>query len=313
MDKPGRKMDIPTARPVTVPCRPLSFGVRLAHIHGIPVASRPVRGQLRVLSDFELILQLDGASWIWSEEDGGSVDLAAGSVGFIPPGFVHAWGGESGSHIAVHFDFHAQPELQVPDNMRFLDRTVTHQPLPFIPRVALRFDGGDDSLILPLVTALPRPEPWREQLETLVDLWSRRAVSTLEGNLSAARVLTFAIDSLAAPERVTDRTDSRIRALVRTLEGSLADRMSVAELAAQAHMGETSFRAAFARATGSSPRRYLEERRIEHAARVLIETDYTVAEISRAVGYTDPYHFSRVFRRIKGLSPRQYRKQTRSP
>ena len=74
-------------------------------------------------------------------------------------------------------------------------------------------------------------------------------------------------------------------------------------------MGQTSFRAAFAETVGSTPRRYLEERRIEHAARALVETEQTIAQIAQSVGYSDPYHFSRVFKRVMGMPPKQYRAQ----
>ncbi len=52
-------------------------------------------------------------------------------------------------------------------------------------------------------------------------------------------------------------------------------------------MSEGAFRTAFTRTTGSSPRRYLEERRMTQAALALVETDRTVAEIAQAVGYDD--------------------------
>jgi AraC-like DNA-binding protein len=306
-------MDVSAPRPVMLPERPVAYWLRLAHVHGLSGPYGSVRGQLRVLADFELVLQLDGLSWIWSEEDGGSIDLPAGSLGFIPPGFANAWGSESGTHIAVHFDIHAQPRLEVPANMRFLGRAVGRKPVRVNPCFALQLGGElDRPLVIPLVTSLPAPEVWRAQLEELVEIWNRRAVKSLDANVTVARVLSAVLEHLAMPERTVGGEDERIRALIRDLAAAPAERASVADLAARAHMGETSFRAAFTRTMGMAPRRYLEERRVEHAARALAETDRPVAEISRAVGYDDPYHFSRVFRRVKGLSPRQYRRQARS-
>ena len=78
-------------------------------------------------------------------------------------------------------------------------------------------------------------------------------------------------------------------------------------------MGETAFRAAFRRVTGRSPRAYIEARRIEHAARALIDTDRSVTQIAAAEGYDDPYHFSRVFKRVTSQSPRAYRAEVLHP
>jgi AraC-like DNA-binding protein len=299
-------MEISTPRTVQLPDAPLSFWVRLAHVYGFS-AHEPSRSPLRILTDFELILQLDGLSWIWSEADGGSIDIPAGSIGFVPPGFVHGCGTESGRHIAIHFDLHAQPEVGIPDNMRYIGPRPHRRPISTSIRFALRFGDHDSAPIIPLLTVPPPAQPWREQLETLVDLWSRRALRTLEGRSRVAQVLGFALENLIEPESREGPKDGRIAAVVGRLDDSMSARISVSELARMAGMGETSFRAAFTRTMGTSPRRYLEDRRIERAARALIESGLSISEISETVGYDDPFYFSRVFSRVKGMSPLQYR------
>jgi hypothetical protein len=64
-----------------------------------------------VIQDYEIVLQLEDSSWIWSQTQNGSFDIRPGEVAFIPPNYAHAWGANSGSHLAVHFDLHAQPTL----------------------------------------------------------------------------------------------------------------------------------------------------------------------------------------------------------
>jgi AraC-like DNA-binding protein len=44
---------------------------------------------------------------------------------------------------------------------------------------------------------------------------------------------------------------------------------------------------------------------------MLTETDAAVIEVAFATAYGDPSHFSRAFRRLAGVSPREYRKQAR--
>jgi len=51
--------------------------------------------------------------------------------------------------------------------------------------------------------------------------------------------------------------------------------------------------------------------RFELSKRMLTETDTTATEIAYAVGYSDPSHFARAFRRLASVSPREYRNQAR--
>lgn len=52
---------------------------------------------------------------------------------------------------------------------------------------------------------------------------------------------------------------------------------------------------------------YLLTIRVNNAASLLETTDYSMAEIAAIIGYEDPLYFSRLFRKIKGVSPRDYR------
>ncbi|QCI67275.1 helix-turn-helix transcriptional regulator [Phreatobacter stygius] len=51
--------------------------------------------------------------------------------------------------------------------------------------------------------------------------------------------------------------------------------------------------------------------RYEHASRLLRDTNTKIIEVALSSGYTDPAHFSRAFRRISGVPPRQFREQSR--
>ena len=61
-----------------------------------------------------------------------------------------------------------------------------------------------------------------------------------------------------------------------------------------------------------SPKRFLLEYRIERACAMLAGTDLSIQEISNSVGFEDPFYFSRAFKEIKGVSPRQYANQKRA-
>ncbi len=51
--------------------------------------------------------------------------------------------------------------------------------------------------------------------------------------------------------------------------------------------------------------------RYENASRLLRDTDCRIIDVAFSSGYTDPAHFSRAFRRMTGVTPRQFREQSR--
>lgn len=83
---------------------------------------------------------------------------------------------------------------------------------------------------------------------------------------------------------------------------------SVPELADMCHVTPTHLRRLFLRKTGFSPKHYIDQMKIRIAADLLCDGNGTVAAVARRLGFLDPYHFSRRFKEIMGVSPRDYRK-----
>ncbi|HEY2492562.1 MAG TPA: AraC family transcriptional regulator [Paenibacillus sp.] len=67
----------------------------------------------------------------------------------------------------------------------------------------------------------------------------------------------------------------------------------------------------FKEQTGASPIHYLIQVRVNHAIELLLGTDATLQEIAHAVGYSDVYYFSRIFKKYIGLSPVRFQKAER--
>jgi AraC family transcriptional regulator len=88
--------------------------------------------------------------------------------------------------------------------------------------------------------------------------------------------------------------------------------LSVGELARIAHLSPFHFSRAFKQATGMSPHRFIIERRIEQAKQRLTRGTDSVAEIAYATGFSSQAHLSNMFRRITGVTPKQYRRTVRS-
>ncbi len=84
--------------------------------------------------------------------------------------------------------------------------------------------------------------------------------------------------------------------------------ISVEEYAARG-MSVSWFIRSFKQYTHATPMQYLVERRMANAQMLLETTGYNITEIGNLVGYDNPLYFSRVFKKQKGVSPSEYRKQ----
>jgi AraC-like DNA-binding protein len=103
-----------------------------------------------------------------------------------------------------------------------------------------------------------------------------------------------------------------IREALGYLTAHLGEPVTLDDLAGQASMHPSAFSRLFHRLVGVPPMRFLESLRLAEAERLLLNTELRVNEIASAVGYADPYHFSRVFRRRQGVSPSAFRAKVNS-
>jgi AraC family transcriptional regulator of arabinose operon len=88
----------------------------------------------------------------------------------------------------------------------------------------------------------------------------------------------------------------------------LDEQLSLRQLAAAAGLSRTHFVAAFRRAAGVPPMRFFHRLRIARACELLETSDVPVGPIATAVGYRDYRYFDRMFRRVVGQTPRDYRR-----
>ena len=106
---------------------------------------------------------------------------------------------------------------------------------------------------------------------------------------------------------MTAGPDQRITLIVNRLQRHMAEPMSVAALAQMINLSESRFRALFTAQTGVAPGQYLQRLRLRRARLLLERTFLSVKEIMALVGYNDPSHFARDFRREHGAAPSEVR------
>jgi len=99
----------------------------------------------------------------------------------------------------------------------------------------------------------------------------------------------------------------RVRRVTEYIEQNLEKELRLAELAALVCMSPYHFARLFKGSTGVPPHRFVLRRRVAHARALLAAPELSIAQIAGRVGFRRPSHFTTVFRRVSGLTPRDYR------
>ena len=106
--------------------------------------------------------------------------------------------------------------------------------------------------------------------------------------------------------------DKDILELQDWLEEHYAQAKSIDDMARQSSLSPRTLNRRFKLATGQTPQRYLQSLRIEHAKRLLENSDLPIADIVQKTGYEDLSSFTRLFKKLTGLSPGYYRTSFRN-
>jgi AraC-like DNA-binding protein len=105
----------------------------------------------------------------------------------------------------------------------------------------------------------------------------------------------------------------KLRRVLAYIQTHLEEKLSLEQLATVAQLSPAHFARLFKHATGWAPHQYASRCRIEHAKRLLTETDMSLIDISAGVGCTDPSHFAALFRRYVAMAPNAYRRTMGGP
>lgn len=103
----------------------------------------------------------------------------------------------------------------------------------------------------------------------------------------------------------------QIQAIMDYIRKHMAEPMQLQDVADQFGFSYSYLSSLISRSTSETFSEYLNRIRIEQACKLLQSTNRSISDIALACGYTDSGYFSRIFRKLMGKSPRQYRNLTR--
>ena len=101
-----------------------------------------------------------------------------------------------------------------------------------------------------------------------------------------------------------------MQSLIDYMQKSVNAHISLDEFAARVDMSPSHLCKVFRGFTGQTPIDYFNRMKIRHACSLLATSKMTMQQIADNLGIDDPYYFSRLFKKIMGLSPKHYRQAT---
>lgn len=129
-------------------------------------------------------------------------------------------------------------------------------------------------------------------------------------NLDRAALMleSFLYDVVSQSDRREANNRERfVLKVIEDLSQSLHTPQEPAQMAARHHISVSTLRRIVHDYTGYPLNEFLHRLKVAEARNILLNTELTVKEIGEALGYKDTFYFSRVFKRITGVSPRSYR------
>ena len=121
------------------------------------------------------------------------------------------------------------------------------------------------------------------------------------------------LSSLGYSPQLDPSAGERINSAHQYVFRNFAGKIDHEEMARHAGMSSSAFSRYFKRLAGRTVTEFINEVRIGHANRMLIETDHTVSEVAYACGFESLSNFNRRFREISGINPREFRQRHKGP
>lgn len=137
----------------------------------------------------------------------------------------------------------------------------------------------------------------------------------LEGNYTLgnfiylSQVLSLILAEIYDREKAdtTQEQNRHVTNVVRYMYRHLHENLTLEQITEEFELSKSYLNAVFQKYTQHAPMDFFMNLKMKEARRLLKTTDQYVYEIAQSLGYTDQYYFSRIFKRIVGMSPKQYR------
>jgi RpiB/LacA/LacB family sugar-phosphate isomerase len=133
------------------------------------------------------------------------------------------------------------------------------------------------------------------------------SVHALEPQQAEEIVDSYLNATLAPVEVVGGLPPRRLQRVLSHVRENIEKELAVNEMAQVVGMSQYYFSKLFKMSTGTTPHQYVMRQRVERAQELLRETHSALVDIASQVGFETQSHFTSVFRRLVGITPKRYR------
>ena len=114
------------------------------------------------------------------------------------------------------------------------------------------------------------------------------------------------LERAANPKQI--KREQLVSKILNYLNEHYAENLSLEKISEKFFISKSNLSHYFKRETGLSPIQYMMQRRIGEAQSLLVETSLPIQEIEFQLGFNDSAHFSKMFKKYVGVTPKEYRK-----
>jgi AraC family transcriptional regulator len=137
----------------------------------------------------------------------------------------------------------------------------------------------------------------------------RLFLDSVEQALAVALVNGYAVRHRSVRTHRGGLGSARMRRIKEFVHAKMEDELTLCEMAQLVELSTAHFSRMFRKSTGESPHHFVLRHRVERAKEMLPAAESRVLDVAVACGFKTQQHFARVFRRMCGVSPTEYRQE----